>query len=346
MEILDQPLSLRETIVNESPKIESASTEVIKRKISRIHIVGMGSSYSAALVGKTFSDSVLSLPVEVWRGYEFEYQNPRNLSNSLVIPLSFSGETEDVVSSLQFGKKAGALTISISGPEESTLSRDAHVALQIVSRDTKAMVAAHRSQIALLYLLLGQIAMERGDSNRVASLRRRLSILTNDLESVIKKQEAPMRKLAEEFSDSDLFYVISAGPNFGLAYKLGMTELTENAWCHSVVQYSTEFRHGIVEKIEKGLPMIFIVGTDASRVDVLREMKTCEKLQARLIVWDAKNFPETDPFLTPFYLSACSEWFVYYLSLKRGKLPSTRRYMGNVIPYADMKSLKDKFAPS
>jgi fructoselysine-6-P-deglycase FrlB-like protein len=338
-EILDQPRSIRETIAKESSDIELIANQVIKRAISKIHVIGMGSSYSAALTGKCFSDSFLSIPVDLWRGYEFEYQHPPSLENSLVIPISFSGETEDVVSALKFAKSKRAYIVSISGPEDSTLARDADVALRIVSKDTKAMVAAHRTQIALLYLLFGEISKVKSESNRVDALKKQLEILIEKLGSVIEAQSAPMQKLADEFRNSNLFYVISAGPNFGLAYKFGMTELTENAWCHSIVQYSTEFRHGIVEKIEKGLPMIFMVGTDPSREDILRELDTCKKLEARTIVWDAKNFPETDTFLTPFYLSACSEWFVYYLSLKRGKMPSARRYMGSVIPYANMKSL-------
>jgi fructoselysine-6-P-deglycase FrlB-like protein len=342
IEILDQPRSLQETIAKQSSNIEKASDQAVKRGISRIHIVGMGSSYSAALTAKSFSDSFLSIPVELWRGYEFEYQNPPNLKNSLVIPVSFSGETEDVVSALRFGKNGGAYTVSVSGPEESILAREADVALQIVSKDTKAMVAAHRTQIASLYLLLAQIGKERKETNVLDHLRKELDALTTKFGAVIEEQESPMRKLAEEFADSDLFYVISAGPNYGLAYKLGMTELTENAWCHAVVQYSTEFRHGIIEKIEQGLPIIFIVGTDASRADILRELETCKRLKARTIVWDAKDFPATDPYLTPFYLSACSEWFVYYLSLKRGKMPSARRYMGSLIPYANMRSLLSK----
>jgi glucosamine--fructose-6-phosphate aminotransferase (isomerizing) len=106
-----------------------------------------------------------------------------------------------------------------------------------------------------------------------------------------------------------------------------------------VAQYATEFGHGIVEKMEKGLPVIFLLGTDASREDVLQDQRYCEELGVATLVWDAKNYPPTDPYLTPIYLSVPTEWFVYHLALKRGKDPSSRRYMGSVVPYANMKSL-------
>lgn len=118
-----------------------------------------------------------------------------------------------------------------------------------------------------------------------------------------------------------------------------MTELTENAWLHGIIQYSTEFRHGIIEKMEKDLPVIFLIGSDESQKDIRCELKTCRTLKVKTIVWDSKDFPPANEFLAPFYLSVAVNWFVYHLALLRGKLPSSRRYMGTVIPYADMKSL-------
>jgi fructoselysine-6-P-deglycase FrlB-like protein len=118
-----------------------------------------------------------------------------------------------------------------------------------------------------------------------------------------------------------------------------MTEITENVWLHGLVQYSTEFRHGIVEKMEAGLPVIFLIGSDESQKDIRREMETCRKLNVKTIIWDSRDFPLTDEYLAPFYLSIPANWFVYHLALLRGKPPSSRRYMGSVIPYANMKSL-------
>ena len=345
LEILDQPDSLRKTIDQEYGRIQKIAKWFVKKRFRMIYLVGMGSSYSAALIAKTFSDSLTSLPVYVYRGYEFEFQEPAGLGkNCCVVLMSFSGETEDVVSALKFAKKHGAHTISISGPEDNTLAREAHRTIRITSRDTKAMVAAHSTQIVILYLLLGLIAKYRKESTRVDQLKRELDILIQRLPGIIAEEEEKAKQLAEQFKRDSVFYVISAGPNYGLAYKLAMTQMTENAWVHGVVQYSTEFRHGIVEKIEEGLPVIFIIGSDQSQVDIRRELETCQKLKARTIVWDAKDFPKTDEFLAPLYLAIPSQWFVYYLALARGRLPSDRRYMGPVIPYASMKSLTQQGA--
>ncbi len=340
-EILDQPNSLRETLEKEYVKIDHAAKTIVDRGLKRIFLVGMGSSYSGALTAKVFANATLTLPVDVYRGYEFEFENPLTLGkDTCVIPISFSGETEDVVSALRFARQHEAYIVSVSGPEESTLVKEADEALQIISNDTKAMVAAYLSQIMVLYLLIGSIAKYLDGSKIIIDLKNELGNLIEKLPEVIEREESGARKLAESFKDQELFYVIGAGPTYGLAYKLAMTEITENAWAHGIVQYSTEFRHGIIEKIESELPVIFLIGTDPSQVDLRRELETCQKLGARTIVWDAKNFPATNQFLTPFYLAIPTEWFVYHLSILRGKPPSSRRYMGSLIPYANMKKLK------
>ena len=340
LEILDQPESLRQTITREDEKIQAISKKIVDMKPSRLYIVGMGSSYSAALMGATLAHRLTSLPVEPYRGYEIEYENPADLRrDACLIAMSFSGETEDVVSALRFAKERGAYTVSISGPEENTIAREANDAIRITSQDTKAMVAAHLTQVAILYLLFGYIAKNRGESDKITELRKQLDELIVRLPRVIADEEPKARKLAGNFKNESIVYVISAGPTFGVAYKLAWTELTENCWVHGLAQYSTEFRHGIVEKIEAGLPVIFLIGSDESKHDVNRELKTCKELKAKTIVWDAKDFPPTDEFLAPFYLWVPSSWFVYYLALAKGKLPSARRYMGSVIPYANMKVL-------
>ena len=343
LEILDQPESLRKTVERETSRIQKIAEKIVQAKLSRLYLVGMGSSYSASLMGESFARGITELQVEAYRGYEIEYENPVGLNkSSCLVAISFSGETEDVVSALRFAKKRGAFTVSISGPEDNTIAREADESIRITSLDTKAMIAAHLTQVTLIYLLIGYLAKQHDGAKAVDELKPKLDELIKKLPHVIVEEEDKSRRLAEEFKNESIFYVISAGPSFGLAYKLAWTELTENIWVHGLAQYSTEFRHGIVEKIESELPVIFLIGSDPSQTDVRRELETCKRLRAKTIVWDARDFPATDDFLAPFYLSIPMSWFVYYLALFKGRLASDRRYMGSVIPYANMKSLTEK----
>lgn len=340
IEIFDQPDSIEKTLAREYSKLDQIAKRLVEDGTQRVYLVGMGSSYAATLSAKMFAEGATKVQVDVFRGRELEFDSPLGLDrNSCLVSISYSGETTDVVSALRFAKSRGARTVSMTGPEESTLSREAESSVQIISKDTKAMVAAYPTQLCLLYLLIGLIAKHADGNPRVDSLKADVDALVPKLRSLIPGEEAKAEQVAERLRGMEIAYVLSAGPNYGLAYKLALTELTENAWVHGIAQYTTEFMHGIVEKMEKGLPVIFLLGTDHSRDDVIRDLKWCEKLGASTVVWDAEDYPHTDPYLTPIFLSVPTEWFVYHLARKRGKDPSSRRYMGSAVPYANMKSL-------
>ena len=70
--------------------------------------------------------------------------------------------------------------------------------------------------------------------------------------------EEDNKKLAEEYKDEDIFYCLGSGPNFGLSFKLAMTMLMEGAIKHACPEYSAEFRHGLIERAEKDVPIIIL----------------------------------------------------------------------------------------
>ena len=72
----------------------------------------------------------------------------------------------------------------------------------------------------------------------------------------------------DEFKDEDIFYCLGSGPNFGLSFKLAMTMLMEGAVKHACPVYSAEFRHGLIERAEKDVPIIFLT----SRTDSMDEL--------------------------------------------------------------------------
>jgi len=340
MEILDQPESIRTTFQAEHEHIKEIARRIVDRGIERLYFVGMGSSLAAIYSAKCLLDRESTIPSDIFRGYELHYVNPAGLNEkSCMILVSLSGETEDVVAALRLAKEKRSLTVGIT-VLESTLAKEADEAIIVRTRDLKAMVAAYLTQLMTLYLLAGYITQFRDGSNKIEALIRDFERIPDILVKLINDERVRARNIARGYKNAKIFYVISAGPLYGLAYKLAMTMLTENSWVHGLVQYSCEFRHGIVEMIGKGLPIMFLLGYNGSEVDVKRELDTCNKIGAKTLVFDSAKYPKVDEFLTPFILAIPTEWFVYYLALERRKKPVARRYMGKVIPYAHMKGAK------
>src|SRR5690348_9699216 len=93
IEILDQPDSIEKTLAREYSKLDRVAKKLVEEGKHRVYLVGMGSSYAAALSAKMFAEGATKVQVEVFRGRELEFDNPLGLDrDSCVVPVSFSGE--------------------------------------------------------------------------------------------------------------------------------------------------------------------------------------------------------------------------------------------------------------
>ncbi len=116
-----------------------------------------------------------------------------------------------------------------------------------------------------------------------------------------------------------------------LAYKEGVITGMEFLWSHGAVIQAGEFRHGPLEIVESGVPFLFLVPTDSSRVITQRALKFVEKWKGTAIVLDYADFAMgLHDDLAPFVMFVLLEWFCYYFSIVRDHNPDDRRYYGVV----------------
>ena len=152
-EIEEQPQALRQAIIQDEQLINQMAIEILRSH--QIVFVGCGTSRNAALIGRyafskighTFSDVIL--------GSEFGYFMESINKGTLVIALSQSGETADVLNGVQKAKAKGATIFSLVNMMESSLTRFSDKTLYL-NAGPEIGVAATKSfttQLALLYLL-------------------------------------------------------------------------------------------------------------------------------------------------------------------------------------------------
>ena len=135
---------------------------------------------------------------------------------------------------------------------------------------------------------------------------------------------------AEKYAEEDIFYCLGSGPNFGLAYKLAMTMLMEGAIKHACPEYAAEFRHGLIERAEKDVPVIILWSDLESDEITKKAIDFCVNLEAKTIVYDLADYADVDKLLSPFILVVPLEWFVYYLAHFNGEDPGATRHIGKV----------------
>jgi hypothetical protein len=119
-EIHEQPEAVRATLLDHLDKKGHITFDEMRlsddalRAITKVTLVGCGSSYHTAMVAKYAIEAWARISVEVDIASEFRYRNPVVDSSTLVIGVSQSGETIDTIQALREAKSRGAIVVAVS----------------------------------------------------------------------------------------------------------------------------------------------------------------------------------------------------------------------------------------
>lgn len=325
-ELFEQPESIRKTFKLESANMKNISEKLAK--VDKIYLIGCGSSLSTAYTAKDAVEMVSSLNVDVFTGYEFYYNKELDHENSAAIFTSQSGETADTLAALRRANDLGFYTIAISNEKDSSMIAEANDSILTRCGREEAILGTktYVTQLSSLY----QILFSASDYEKSDELLKKLRSIPDLMENIIEKTEKKNKELAYELKDEDIFYCLGSGPNYGLAYKLAMTMLMEGALKHSCPLYSSEFRHGLIERAEKGVPLIFLDANYPSDEITQKAIDFSKNLDAKILIYKLQDYADIDPLLAPFILVIPLEWFVYYLAHFNGEDPGSTRHIGKV----------------
>lgn len=327
-EMMEQPDSLRKTFESEKTTMEKVAKSV--ENVDKIYLIGCGSSISTCYsIRDAIRMSSTNLNIEVYTGYEFYYNKKLTENeNSIAIFTSQSGETADTLASLRRANEYNIPTVSISNESESSMIKEAKTPI-ITRCETETAILGTKTYITQLACLY-QILFLASDYESKDILLKQLLQLPDILEELLKTTEYDNRLLAQDFKNEDIFYCLGSGPNFGLAYKLAMTMLMEGAIKHACPEYSAEFRHGLIERAEKDVPIIFLKSGFESDEITDKAIDFSENLKLKSIIYDLKDYSDVDKLLSPFILVIPLEWFIYYLAHYNGEDPGATRHIGKV----------------
>lgn len=325
-ELFEQPDSIRKTFETELKNMEKIANRL--SKVDRIYLVGCGSSLSTAYTAKDALEMVTNLNIDVFTGYEFYYNKKIDGENSAAIFTSQSGETADTLAALRRANELGLHTIAISNEKDSSMIKEAKdsVVTQCGREEAILGTKTYVTQLSTLYYIL----FSASDYEKTDELLKELKAIPDLMEKIIEVTEEENKKLAYELKDEEIFYALGSGPNFGLAYKLAMTMLMEGALKHSCPLYSSEFRHGLIERAEKDVPIIILDSQYPSDEITQKAIDFCEKIGVKTLVYRMQDYSNINNLLSPFILVIPLEWFVFYLAHYNGEDPGSTRHIGKV----------------
>jgi glucosamine--fructose-6-phosphate aminotransferase (isomerizing) len=339
-EIFEQPRALIDTFRS---RIKQEEGEVVLEEvpftpadlqaIRKIFIVACGTSYHAAMVGKHLIESICRLPVEVDLGSEFRYRDPIMDENSLLIPISQSGETADTRAGLTAGKERGAKSLAICNAVGSSIAREAdcvlytHAGPEIGVASTKAFT----TQLVALYLIALYLGQCRGTLTRV-EVRQRLSQLLR-LPTWVQETldlDIKIREIAQTYMNAQNFLYLGRGLNYPIALE-GALKLKEISYIHAEGYAAGEMKHGPIALIDQNMPVVVL----ATRSPVLEKIQgNLEEVAARggrlIALTEADNYqviervesvisvPAVPQEFSPIVLSAPLQLLAYHIADLRG----------------------------
>lgn len=262
-EIKEEPRVVKRLLMSlETDQKESFDRLIEMMKVSRkVTFVAAGTSYHASLLGVYYLHRC-GIEAQTIIASEFEHFISAD-EKTLVVAISQSGETMDVIDALKHAKKRGAKIASIVNVPYSTIQRMSDISLNILAGQ-EVCVAATKSFVNQVTLLLA-IAKRFGFGIELEDLPKRI-------EDVFKLEEK-IKEIAMDIYKNKDIYIIGRGLSYPVAREMAL-KLKEISYIHAEGMMGGELKHGTIALIEKGTPVISLISnSDQAMIANTREVE-------------------------------------------------------------------------
>lgn len=257
------------------------------------------------------------------------YRKPPSLSGALVVGVSQSGQSPDIVSVLEEGRRQGRPTTAITNDPGSPLAETADIVIPLHSGPENA-VAATKTYTAQLAVIAAISEAITGEPAEVFGL--------SDLAAEALGAEDQARNAASLLAEVEHAAVLGRGFNLATAFEwaLKMQELS-----YVVAQpFSTaDFLHGPVAVVDKGYPVLAVVADGPAAGDVLDAVgRAAQRGAPTVLLTDTHvdsssgviRFPPAPEWLTPIPAIVAAQLFTYHLTVAQGNDPDSPRGLSKV----------------
>ena len=264
------------------------------------------------------------------------YQSPPRMDGALVVGVSQSGQSPDLVAVVEEGRRQGCPTLAITNVAGSPLEAVADHTL-LLRAGTERSVAATKTYTAqLLALAMLSVALE-GDGRR----RDELQAVPSAVRETLALDPRRMIEAADVLKDAGHGVVIGRGFNYATAFEISL-KAKELAYVAVEPYSAADFQHGPVALVETGFAAIVVnvVGAVASEVE--RLLVTMKDRGARPVVISnlASSLrlaaaplglpPHLPEWLSPIAAVVPGQLLAFHLSRQRGFNPDEPRNLSKV----------------
>ncbi len=335
-EIFEQPKVLERLIVGQWETAVAIAQAIQKSEVELVVIAARGTSDNAATYGKYILAEANGLPVALATPSLFTiYKTPPWLAKALVMGISQSGESTDIVEVVAEGQRQGALTLAITNQANSPLAQAAEHVLLCEAGQERSIAATKTYTAQLAALALLSVALS-GDRERLAALRE----LPEAVEKTLTLEEIVQRAV-ERYRYMESCVVVGRGYNYATAYEIAL-KLKELTYIMAEPYSPADFMHGPIAMVEGDFPAIVVAPGGAVFENVRVFTKELQERGAELVVISDRDevlsmattplpFPVSVPeWLSPITSAVPGQLFALYLTLAKGYDPDHPRGLKKV----------------
>ncbi|CAE6825795.1 Glutamine--fructose-6-phosphate aminotransferase [isomerizing] [Paraburkholderia aspalathi] len=299
-EIFEQPRAVADTLQDVSsimPELFGDNAWRVLNSVDSVVLLACGGSFHAALTAKYWIESLAQLPVNVEIASEYRYRESVANPNMLVVAVSQSGETADVLGAIHVAKQRGMLkTLAICNVPTSALVREC--ALNFITRAGieigVASTKAFTTQLVALFMLALTLAQVRGrlseDDERTHL--RALRHLPDAMGKVLAL-EPHIMAWSEILTRKENILFLGRGMHYPVALE-GALKMKEISYIHAEGYAAGELKHGPLALISDQMPVVAVAPND----------RLLEKLKSNMHEVNARNgklfvFADIDCGLSP-----------------------------------------------
>ncbi len=287
-EIFEQPEALQNVMrgrVNGDGTIKLGGpnlTDDEVNSITQLLIIGCGTSYYSGLYAKYKLEEMLQIPVSVEHASEFRYRfGAYDTKHTLAIFMSQSGETADVLASLQEAKRRHIKTMGIVNTVGSSVARQVDhggIYLHAGQEVSVASSKAYSSMVVALLMFGAQLVYQKGGNSTITKeVARELSELPGEFRATFALREQ-VQKIAPKLTGFNTWFYLGRNDLYPVALE-GALKLTEVSYIHAQAFPSGEMKHGPISLIDEKHLSVLLLPEDSVLYE--KGISALEEIKAR-----------------------------------------------------------------
>ncbi len=323
-----------ETILKAGEKTADAieKTADYIRLAKNIYITGSGTSYNSALIAKQILSKYAKIKIEPIISSELQFSPDIIEENSILIAISQSGESADVLDAVRIAKKANCKIISIVNLLTSSLTHKSDVVIGM-NCGPEIGVAATKSFTAQLVIIY-KIVQKLSNNDITINFKKFSKTILKILENPIRIQ-----MIAKELKEISDIYVLGRGINYPIAIEAAL-KLKELTYIHAEGIPGGELKHGPLALMDSNTFVIIFNPSDSTYSDTLTSAREIKARGAKIIgVSDIESdvydywieIPKIDEVLYPISEIIPIQLLSYYAALEKETDPDYPRNLAKSV---------------